>query len=414
MAGATDHSLTDNYNGFTIEGEREFPTRGDYDRWYFRVRRGDVFQFRRMVRISRSQATILRLDDSQVNRLLRDTGLRQIHGKIDLGRYVEDENEEYLISGPPQASQISNQDIRLSILQVRESIRSLDPIQHKLKGFDTQGFCEILGISRSNYLSNAAYLRDRGYVADSPIQQLTIEEGGIYITAEGIDYLEQQITQEVSVSVDAEANRDRILQVLFEHEETGSSYYLPSTAIAERLSLEDRIVRHHLDVLYRDGYIDLANSFTECSAILGTRGRQRILEDYHQPSVAYVSGGTSIHITSSNVGMLNTGQISSVNSISVNISQLTNDGQAEVAAALKHVTEFVTQNEAIASVQREEVLELLADLSEQATLPPEKRIKTSSLRTIVNGIVAGLTVAGSSAEIWSTWGPTIMQYFGIA
>lgn len=418
MADVTDHSFTENYHGFTVEGQREFPTGGDYDRWFFRVSCRGVPQFRRSVRISRSQATTMRLDDSQVNTMLKDTGARQIHGKIDLDRYVKDENEEYLITGDaPEASKLDNQDIRLYILHVLEKVRGLDPTRHMLASFDTEGFCEVLGIRHADYMSNAAYLREIGCVADSRIQQLTIERGGIYITAAGIDYREQQrqrLDREATMSVDAEAIRDRILEVLYAHEETGDSHYLPSTAIAEQLNLSDRITRHHLDVLYSDGYIKLSRTFTELSAILDTHGRQRVLEGYRHAPVAHISGGTSISISNSTVGMLNTGQVASVNSISVNISQLTNDGHTEVAEALKHITEFVAQNQEMASQQREELLDLLADLSEQAALQPQQRMKTSSLRAIVNGVVTGLSVAGSSAEIWSTWGPAIMMFFGIA
>ena len=291
VADVPEHHFTENYHGFAIEGQREYPTPGDFDRWFFWVSRQGELQFRRSVRISRSQATTMRLDDTKVNEVVRDTGLRQIHGKIDLGRYSEGENDEYPITADSQEiNSLSDREIRLHILEVLEKIRRLNPTRHILESFDTEGFCEIQGINHSDYLSNAAYLRDIGHVADTKLQQVTIEDGGIYITAEGIDYLEQQQrqVQEGTVSADAEAIRDRLLEVLYAHEETGDSHYLPSTAIAGRLNLSDRIVRHHLDVLYRDGYIELSRTFTEWSAILDTRGRQRILEGYRQAPVAYV------------------------------------------------------------------------------------------------------------------------------
>jgi hypothetical protein len=60
-----------------------------------------------------------------------------------------------------------------------------------LESFDAEGFCELLGIRHSDYLANATYLRERGYVADTKLQKVTIEHGGIFITVAGVEFLEQ-------------------------------------------------------------------------------------------------------------------------------------------------------------------------------------------------------------------------------
>ena len=416
MTELRDGRFTETYHGFTIVGEREYPTPGDYQRWNFRVDRDHKPIFRYSTKVSGSQAVMLG-GDEQADKLLCEVGKKRVHGKIDLGRYTENERDVHqLVAAAPEPVTLKKEEIRLHILEVVERIREQDPTRHKIVNFDVNGFCDILGIRYADYLSNAAYLREVGYVADSTIQQLTLDNGGIYITARGTEFLEnqQKVAKEATVSADAEALRDQLLVILYAHEETGDSYYLASTAIAERIGLPDKTVRHHLSVLHRDGYIDVSKTLTDYSAILNTNGRQRVIEGYRHTTSPNVAGGASIIFNDSTVGMVNTGQVKNVKAISINISQLTNDSQSEVAEALKRITDFVTQNQEMASDQREELLDLLTDLSEQATLEPEKRMKMPSLRALVNGVVIGLGAAGSSADIWSTWGPAIKGFFGIA
>jgi hypothetical protein len=292
----------------------------------------------------------------------------------------------------------------------------LDPIRHTLEGFDTRGFCEVLGIGHADYVSNAAYLRDRGYVADSVLHQLTIEEGGIYITAEGIDYIEQEqqrMAQEATVNAGAEAIRDRMLGILLQHEETGNPSYLPSTAIAEQMELSDGDVRYHLDVLAQDSYIRIAKFFSSCSAKIDTQGMRRVREGYrHTPAVA-VSGGPSIHITHSNVGLVNTGEIAEVRSIAMNISTLFQSGHEEIAEALTAMTEAVTNNKEITPEQQTYLLENLEELSTQAAHEPDQRAKPGVIKSLISGIAMTISTAGGLAEVWNTWGPVITAFFGI-
>lgn len=416
MSYSIDGRFAETYHGFNVVGEREDPTRGDYLLWFFRVRRGNILMFQYNTKISGSYANELGGDDAADKRLFA-TGKRHIHGKIDLRKYHEGEVITFQITNqPPEPSHLERQDIRLQILRVLERLRESNSLIYKQDNFDVNGFCEVLGIRYSEYLFNATYLQDEGHVAEASAQQHGLDNGYIYITTKGIDYLEiqQQNAQEAKLSTEANMIRDQILRVLYENEQAGNDPLLDSTIIAERLSLADKTIRFHLEVLRRDGYVSILGTFTDFSTRLTINGKQRVMEGYqHSPSVNVV-GGTSVTFNNSPVGIVNTGHNASFDQISVNISQLTNEGQSEVAEALKHLTDFVAQNQEIASEQREELLDYLADLSEQATLEPEKRRKPSLLRTTVNAIAVGLGMGGSAADIWSMWGPAIKGYFGIS
>lgn len=121
---------------------------------------------------------------------------------------------------------------------------------------------------------------------------------------------------------------------------------------------------------------------------------------------------TEIHLHSSIVGILNTGEIENVQSISVNVANLARNGHEEIARALKELTEAVAMNEGLDSAERAFVLENLEELSRQAALVPEERSKTGVIKSIWLGVASSIGAAGGLAEVWSTWGNTIRTFFG--
>jgi hypothetical protein len=119
-----------------------------------------------------------------------------------------------------------------------------------------------------------------------------------------------------------------------------------------------------------------------------------------------------VHLHNSVIGILNTGEIENVQSISVCVATLAESGNIDIAAALKNLTEAVARNSDITSAQRSELLEQLEELGRQATLPPEKRTKPSVIKAIISSVAGTLGAAGALAEVWSTWGPAIRTFFG--
>jgi len=135
-----------------------------------------------------------------------------------------------------------------------------------------------------------------------------------------------------------------------------------------------------------------------------------------QPTRSSTRGATTykteIHLSNSTIGILNTGEIENVRSISVNVSTLAESGHAEIAKAIKELTETVAANQELPADERSYILENLEELSRQAALPPEERAKSGVIKSLVSGVGASLSAAGGLAEVWSTWGVPIRAFFG--
>ena len=122
----------------------------------------------------------------------------------------------------------------------------------------------------------------------------------------------------------------------------------------------------------------------------------------------------SIKVVNSAIGVFNAGEINSLDSISTNIATLEKSDSPKIAEALCVVAESVTNNQEVSPEQREELLDIIEEISEQATLETDKRRKTAVIKSLLGGLAMGMGAVGSLAEVWSTWGPAILKFFGLA
>lgn len=122
---------------------------------------------------------------------------------------------------------------------------------------------------------------------------------------------------------------------------------------------------------------------------------------------------TEITISNSTIGILNTGQIKNIESITVNIGKLSDAGSDEVADALKNITAAVAESTELAVEVKSDTLEQLETLSAQAILPENERSKPGVMKAVLTTLSGTITAAGSLAGIWSTWGPAIQKFFRI-
>jgi hypothetical protein len=81
------------------------------------------------------------------------------------------------------------------------------------------------------------------------------------------------------------------------------------------------------------------------------------------------------------------------------VSVIAQQGQNEVAAAIKELSDAVVRSSAMQDVQKQEVLQVIADLAKQAETKPESRSKGT-----VKAIVAGLpALIGLAADVTTLW-----------
>lgn len=87
---------------------------------------------------------------------------------------------------------LDSETIQINILKSLHNIRKLSPVRYKIEALDVKGFNLLLDISEDDYMYNAGLLLEKGLVSQSTIDQLNIKNGGIFITHEGIKFLNEK------------------------------------------------------------------------------------------------------------------------------------------------------------------------------------------------------------------------------
>jgi hypothetical protein len=117
-----------------------------------------------------------------------------------------------------------------------------------------------------------------------------------------------------------------------------------------------------------------------------------------------------IKISGGQLGVLNIGQIDNLSMHLINVAEA---GHSRVAQGLKAIVEALVRNTEFSTVQKEEVLDQLEELTRQASLPAEQRARKGVIKTLLNSLTTTLGAAGNMAEVWGTWGDVIKEFFGL-
>ena len=184
---------------------------------------------------------------------------------IDLRQYEPGKEYEHFVT-TYSADTKTDEQVRQLLLQALYNIYRAQPTRAKYEQIDVEGFCNILGISKSAYQFNATVLIDKGYVSESPIQQLSISEGGIYISPTGIDKVE-------AVAQSGFGTYSEILALIAQLEQRTPGQYVVDKIIAQESGLEIQDVRDWIDVLETEGLVKTANSRDGHSAVLTAKGK---------------------------------------------------------------------------------------------------------------------------------------------
>jgi hypothetical protein len=102
---------------------------------------------------------------------------------------------------------------------------------------------------------------------------------------------------------------------------------------------------------------------------------------------------------------------SMIDNVISNTLKLTQAGDKEIAIALENLTKAISSDTGIEDNEKQQYLEQLNTLSEEALKPVDKRLPKSVLQTIINFGLGTLSATGNIAKIWSTWGPAIKSFF---
>jgi hypothetical protein len=132
-----------------------------------------------------------------------------------------------------------------------------------------------------------------------------------------------------------------------------------------------------------------------------------------QPPPVYLPAGNTlnhIHVTDSNIGVLNTGHIQTVDSA---VGFLSNAGTPEVACAIKTLTEAIVDSTEATKDQKNELLELLSLISTEATVSAKNR-KSKGIKPILIQIASLLSGLNALSSLWTKYSPVITNFFGLA
>jgi hypothetical protein len=115
----------------------------------------------------------------------------------------------------------------------------------------------------------------------------------------------------------------------------------------------------------------------------------------------------NIRVSGSNVGVVNTGTIGTIDNA---VGSLHNAGDNEAAAVITRLTESVLAADDLDTGTKDRALEVLSALASEATVPRENRRKVvgTSLFTTFKQLVDG---ANSVAQLVATAGPIIQGMF---
>jgi len=122
--------------------------------------------------------------------ILRDKVFGRAKARIDLGLYDNGKNyAEVILTTTPPPDPKADHVVERYILVALDRLRRRYPTEFRTEPIDVDGFCDLIGTTKDQYHYNAELLEERGYIKETAVNQLTVENGGIYITAAGIDHL---------------------------------------------------------------------------------------------------------------------------------------------------------------------------------------------------------------------------------
>ncbi len=115
----------------------------------------------------------------------------------------------------------------------------------------------------------------------------------------------------------------------------------------------------------------------------------------------------NISVSNSVVGVINTGSIQSVDQ---SISALNLNGETEVAAALKGVSQAILQSADLSASQKNELVEYLSAISKEASTPVETRQKAVG-KSLLEKVMQITSAANDISDACLKWWPVLQALF---
>ena len=124
------------------------------------------------------------------------------------------------------------------------------------------------------------------------------------------------------------------------------------------------------------------------------------------PSIDYKYN--NIQVTDSNIGIVNSGDLLTIDT---SIEVINNQGDKELANVLKELSEAIINNEEINSELKNEISKLISFISTEASRPKEKR-NIPIIGAVLNQLALLIPTANAAWEIWERVEPILRELVG--
>jgi hypothetical protein len=102
-----------------------------------------------------------------------------------------------------------------------------------------------------------------------------------------------------------------------------------------------------------------------------------------------------------------------VGTIEAALNKILNQGQNDVAIALRDLVNGVTRANELHEEQKREILEILAELASQAEKQPESRSK-GVIRSLMVRLPTAIGLVSDLTTLWLKYGPVLSKFFGLS
>ncbi len=129
-----------------------------------------------------------------------------------------------------------------------------------------------------------------------------------------------------------------------------------------------------------------------------------------RPPRTVLAGLTTLnhmHISNSNIGVLNTGTIGTIDGA---VGIMLSGGEQKAAQAFKTMTEAVASASDLATPDKNKTLELLSVVAAEGAAPKEKR-RSEAMRTLLRDVSSALSGSAALVRLWEAVKPVIEAMF---
>ncbi len=158
-------------------------------------------------------------------------------------------------------------------------------------------------------------------------------------------------------------------------------------------------------------YADVVESLSEWRLAMKSRAKRKLniaRNEIRLPAPAPSAAASGINVSAGHGSIVTFGDVSG--SIVSTFGKA--DSDSELSRALSQLARAVERSTELTSDVQKDVLVSLQFIAQQAVAEPALREKAGIIRSVWNGILSSLAVAGDVASICGVAGPLVLQHFG--